>query len=243
MTGDIGTDPVRVTAISFVETADRRFLSRTIRLFRCTHLRFLPQPPFPQTVRSESAQHDTIPTATPRRSTHHPALRSTGFTPSPAGNQPYGGALHRQRAADQTVPGTHQPETACANPMHASKGYAHRSEASKNPSFLVGIPHTPANTRLQPDNRTIQRRRVPRITPPHRTSPLYRLTEQLHPPQVPKKPTHTLPQHICTRRSSRAHQPDQQPEHHLVVTVDDTLVRTDQHLVIGKPLAKLTQLP
>jgi hypothetical protein len=37
MTGNIGTDPVSVPAVAFVEAADRRVLSRMIGLFSCTH--------------------------------------------------------------------------------------------------------------------------------------------------------------------------------------------------------------
>ncbi len=37
VTGNIGTDPMSVTAIALVEAADRRFLSRMIGLFSCTH--------------------------------------------------------------------------------------------------------------------------------------------------------------------------------------------------------------
>ncbi|MDF2470974.1 hypothetical protein RERY_38420 [Rhodococcus erythropolis] len=93
------------------------------------------------------------------------------------------------------------------------------------------------------DYRTSRRRRVPRTAPPRRASQLDRLAEQLHPPQVAKKPAHTLPQRISTHRSNRAHQPDQQTEHHIVAAGHDRLVRTDQHRIIGKPPTKLPQLP
>lgn len=64
-----------------------------------------------------------------------------------------------------------------------------------------------------------------------------------YPPQVAKKPAHALPQRISTHRSSRAHQPDQQTEHHIIAAVHDRLVGPDQHRVIGKPPTKLHQLP
>jgi hypothetical protein len=92
--GNIGTDPMLVTAITFVETADRCFLSRTIGLPSRTHLRFLPQPPFPQTVCSESNQQRHNTPATRRRSTRHPDCAAP-VSPLPAGYQPYGDTLSR----------------------------------------------------------------------------------------------------------------------------------------------------
>lgn len=97
--------------------------------------------------------------------------------------------------------------------------------------------------RLQPDDRTHRRRRVPRITPPRRPSQLHRLSEHLHPPQAAKKPAHAPPQRVSTPRCRGAHQPDQQPEHHIVIAVRDNPVRTDQHALIGKLRTQLPQLP
>lgn len=95
---------------------------------------------------------------------------------------------------------------------------------------------------LDSDNRTYRRRRIPRITPAPGTTQLDSRPEQFRPPPVPEKTTHTVPQLISTPRDRRPHQTDQQSEHHIVITVNDALVRIDQPTLIGKSRTKLSQL-
>ncbi len=156
---------------------------------------------------------------------------------------PCSGVLHRQRVADRATQARTNRKLQ-ANPIpcaratdtHTDPSWAHlHAVQGSHPAFISG-------TRSQPDDRTYRRRRVPRTTPPRRTSQLDRLAEQLHPPQVAKKPAHTLPQLISTQRRQWAHQLDQQTEHH-IVTADDRLVGPDQHRIIGKPPTQLPQLP
>ena len=79
------------------------------------------------------------------------------------------------------------------------------------------------------------------MTPRLRASQLHRPAEQLHPPPNEKKPAHAFPQRIRAHRRRWAHQSDQQAEDHIVLAGDDRLVRTDQHRVLGKLPAKLSQ--
>lgn len=102
--------------------------------------------------------------------------------------------------------------------------------------------YIPRRAEFLPDNWTYRRRRIPRITPPLRISQIHRRTVQLDATQVTKKPTDTLPQSICARRSRRPNQTDQQSEHLVTITVHDGLVRTDQHPLIRKPRTELSQL-